>query len=247
MSNVEIVKGDGVIEIVFARPEKKNALTSAMYKAATEALQESERDPSVGAVLIRGSGGVFTAGNDIADFLNNARERDGLQAFGFIKTIALCQTPIVAAVEGPAVGVGTTMLFHCDLVYAAPDARFSMPFIDLGLVPEAGSSLLAPMRAGMARASEWLLLGEAFSAQQAQEAGLVNGVVPTQELYAKASAQAVRLAKKPRAALAATRKLLRGDLSALTARIDEEGAAFAAALQSGEAKAAFMAFLAKAK
>src|SRR5206468_3862814 len=162
------------------------------------------------AVLLTGTDGVFTAGNDIGDFLAGIRDAHGSPAFRFIQKIALCETPVVAAVEGNAVGVGTTMLFHCDLVFAAPSAKFRMPFIDLGLVPEAASSMTVPLRVGMAKASEWLLLGDAFDAEEAYRAGLVNKVVPAGELIETALQAATRLAAKPAQALAATRRLMRG-------------------------------------
>jgi len=197
--------------------------------------------------LLTGSDGVFTAGNDIGDFLAGTRDAHGSPALRFITAIALCDTPIVAAVEGNAVGVGTTMLFHCDLVYAAPSAKFRMPFIDLGLVPEAAASLMVPLRVGMAKASEWLLLGEAFDAEEAYRVGVVNKVVPPGELIEVALDAAMRLAAKPKQALAATRRLMRGDRQAIRAQIAAESKEFAAALESPEAKAAFSAFLAKAK
>jgi enoyl-CoA hydratase/carnithine racemase len=161
----------------------------------------------------------------------------------FISTIALCDTPIVAAVEGNAVGVGTTMLLHCDLVYAAPSAKFRMPFVDLGLVPEAASSLTVPLRVGMAKASEWLLLGESFDAHEAHRCCVINAVVPAGELIDTARQAAIRLAAKPPQALAAARRLMRGDREAIRAQMARESEAFAAALESPEAKAAFSAFL----
>jgi enoyl-CoA hydratase/carnithine racemase len=190
---------------------------------------------------------VFTAGNDIGDFLTGTRDENGSPALRFIQTIALCDTPIVAAVDGNAVGVGTTMLFHCDLVYAAPSAKFRMPFIDLGLVPEAASSMMVPLSVGMAKASEWLLLGDAFDAHEAHRCGVINQVVPAGELIQTARKAAARLAAKPAQALAATRRLMRGDRQAIRAQMARESEAFAAALESPEAKAAFSAFLSKAK
>lgn len=243
--NVEIVRDGGVLVLTLARPDKKNALTGAMYDALTAALLTADREKDIGAIVIRGSGGCFTAGNDIADFLHHAGAGEAMPAFRFVKAIAACQTPLVAAVEGVAVGIGTTLVFHCDLAYAAPDAKFRMPFVDLGLVPEAGSSLLAPQRFGAAKAAEFLLLGDAFDAAEAQRLGLVNAVVASDRLQAHALEQAKRLAAKPRAALAATRRLLRGDHAALMARIDEEARLFADAMASVEARAAFQTFLAR--
>jgi enoyl-CoA hydratase/carnithine racemase len=245
-NDVLVARDDKILRITMNRSAKKNALTGAMYKAMQDALDLADRDDEIGAVLITGTDGVFTAGNDIGDFLAGTRDEHGSPALRFIHTIALCDTPIVAAVDGNAVGVGTTMLFHCDLVYAAPSAKFRMPFIDLGLVPEAASSLTVPLRVGMAKASEWLLLGEAFDAEEAYRCGVINGVVAAGELIDTALAAARRLAAKPKGALAATRRLMRGDRAAVRAQMGKESEAFAAALESPEAKAAFSAFLAKA-
>jgi enoyl-CoA hydratase/carnithine racemase len=246
-NDVIVARYDNILRIVMNRPAKKNALTGAMYKAMRDALELADRDENIRAVLLTGTDGVFTAGNDIGDFLAGTRDEHGSPAFRFITAIAQCDTPIVAAVEGNAVGVGTTMLFHCDLVYAAPSARFHMPFIDLGLVPEAASSMTVPLRVGMGKASEWLLLGEAFDAHEAHRCGVINGVVPAGELIDTALKAAMRLAAKPAQALAATRRLMRGDRAAIHAQMAKESEAFAAALDSPEAKAAFSAFLSKVK
>lgn len=244
--NSELVKlgRDGaVLTATLARPDKKNALTGAMYDALRKTLEQADADDSVGAVLLAGEGGAFTAGNDIADFLAGG----AAPALRFVRAIAACQTPVVAAVEGVAVGVGTTMLFHCDLVYAAPSALFKMPFIDLALVPEAAATYTVPQRFGLAKASEALLLGEAFDAQEAHRLGLVNAVVEAGALRAHALDKARRLAAKPRGALAASRRMIRGDVATILARIDEEAKAFEAALKSDEARAAFMAFMSKGR
>ena len=190
---------------------------------------------------------MFSAGNDIADFAAAVQSGEGLAAGDFIRKIATFSKPIVAAVEGLAVGVGTTMLLHCDLVYAAPNARFSLPFVDLGLLPEAGSSLLLPRRVGMARASAWLLLGEAFSADEALAAGLANAIVPGESLAEVAHKKAAALAAKPRAALMQARRFLRGDKEEIMARIEAEMKAFQQALQTPQAMAALAAFLNKSK
>lgn len=245
--HIQLVRDGAVLAITFARPDKKNALSSAMYEALIVALNVADRDEEIGAILFVGSGGAFTAGNDIGDFLAGTRAAHGAPAFRFIKALANCDTPMVAAVEGVAVGVGTTMLLHCDLVYAAPGATFRMPFVDLGLVPEAASSLLVPRRFGAAKAAELLLLGEPFDGAEAYRLGLVNAVVPNDALLAHARSKAQALAAKPRAAIAATRRLLRGDRAEVLARMEEESAAFAKALTSPEAKRAFEAFLAKSK
>jgi enoyl-CoA hydratase/carnithine racemase len=242
--DIEISREGAVMSAAFARPQKKNAITGAMYDALVEAFETAERDPGIGAFVLSGKGGVFTAGNDIADFLAVASRADGdFPAWRFVSKLAEFEKPLVAAVDGLAVGVGTTLCFHCDLVYATAQARFQMPFVNLGLVPEAGSSLLAPQRFGRARAAEFLLLAEPFGAEQAHALGLVNAILPQAELMAHAMRKAAELAAKPRAALLATRRLMRGDGEALKARMAEETHAFAAALKSDEARAAFEAFL----
>lgn len=248
---VQVRREGAVCRVTLARPEKKNALTGAMYESLVAAFAEASRESSVGALLLAGSAGVFTAGNDIGDFLSGAfaaaqssSESPGVK---FIRALATFDKPLVAAIEGPAVGIGTTLCFHCDLVYAAPSAVFSMPFVNLGLVPEAGASLLAPQRFGAAKAAEVLLLAEPFDAAAAGALGLVNAIVEPTALYAHALAKAEALAAKPREAMSATRRLLRGDPTALLARIDEELSLFHERLRSPEARAAFMAFMGKAK
>ncbi|MGH6843088.1 MAG: enoyl-CoA hydratase-related protein [Methylocella sp.] len=245
--NVRIGREGAVLCVTFDRPDKKNALNRAMYLTATQALREAGGDPSIGAVVFAGSGGVFTAGNDIADFLDAGAEPGEFPAFTFIKTLAAIETPLVAAIEGLAIGIGATMTLHCDLVYAAPDTTFRLPFVDLGLVPEAASSLLLPRRVGMAKAAEFMLLGEPFDAEAAVRLGLANAIVPAGELYGFAIGQAARLGAKPRASLAATRRLMRGDRTEILARIEEEARLFSAALRSQDARAAFAAFLGKAR
>jgi enoyl-CoA hydratase/carnithine racemase len=245
--NLRIEQDGAVLCVTFDRPEKKNALTGAMYLAATQALHDADRDPAIGAVVFAGSGGMFTAGNDIVDFLAAWGEPGEFPAFSFIKTLAACKTPLVAAIEGVAIGIGATMMLHCDLVYAAPGTMFRLPFVDLGLVPEAASSLLLPRRIGMAKAAELLLLGEAFGAEEAVRLGLANAIVPAGELRGIAIEKAERLAAKPRVAIAATRKLMRGEGHEIQARIAEEARLFAIAMQSDEARAAFANFLGKAR
>ncbi|MDE2363214.1 MAG: enoyl-CoA hydratase/isomerase family protein [Hyphomicrobiales bacterium] len=237
----------GVMRITMNRPDKKNALTGAMYDAMTAAMEQADARDDVRAVVLEGSGGAFTAGNDLGDFLATATRGQESRAFPFIRKIATLDTPIVAAVDGVAVGVGTTLLFHCDLVYATPAAKFRMPFVDLGLLPEAGSSLLAPARFGMAKASEYILLAEAFGPQEAKDLGLVNGIVPQAELAETAMAAARKLAAKPAGALRMARQLMRGDRKDIVAAMERESAAFAKALKSPEAKAAFESFLNRAK
>jgi enoyl-CoA hydratase/carnithine racemase len=242
------VEHDGdVLVATLNRPDKKNALTGAMYRTLRETLVAATAQADIGAVVIAGAGGAFCAGNDIGDFLAEAKAQSEGARTGpggeFIRTLARFDKPLVAAVEGPAVGVGTTMCLHCDLVYAAPSARFAMPFVNLGLVPEAGASMLVPRRFGPSIASEMLLLGEAFEAARAREIGLVNAIVAPEALKAHALAKAKALAAKPRAALLATRKLMRGEAESLYAHMEQELAAFARALKSPEAKAAFTAFV----
>ncbi len=252
MSEFVQVRREGAVCLVtLARPEKKNALTSAMYERLVAAFEEASRDAGVGALALTGSQGVFTAGNDIGDFLSGAFAATASNAHSpgvrFIRALATFDKPLVAAVEGPAVGIGTTLCFHCDLVYAAPSALFSMPFVDLGLTPEAGSSLLAPRRFGAAKAAEVLLLAEPFDAEAARDLGLVNAIVEPAALLAQALAKAQALAAKPREALLAARRLLRGDLGPLLQRMDEELRLFHERLRSPEARAAFLAFTQKAK
>jgi enoyl-CoA hydratase/carnithine racemase len=242
--DIETAREGAVMSAIFARPQKKNAITGAMYEALIEAFEAAERDPTVGALVLSGKGGAFTAGNDIGDFLAVASRAAGdFPAWRFVSKLAEFEKPLIAAVDGLAVGVGTTLCFHCDLVYATPESRFQMPFVNLGLVPEAGSSLLAPQRFGRARAAEFLLLAEPFGAEEARMLGLVNAIVPQSELLAHAMSKAAAIAAKPRAALLATRRLMRGDPAALKARMAEETHAFAAALKSDEARAAFQTFL----
>jgi len=243
--HVEARREGAALCLILARPEKKNALTGAMYDALTDALNAANKDDTIGAVLIGGKGGVFCAGNDIGDFLKARPGESSSPGWRFIQTLPLLEKPLVAAVEGPAIGVGTTLCFHCDLVYAAPSARFQMPFVDLALVPEAASSLLVPQRFGMAKASEALLLAEPLDAAEAHRLGLVNQVVAAEALFDHALARAQALAAKPRAAMLATRKLLRGDAAAVQARMREELSAFGEAVRSPEARAIFEAFLRK--
>ncbi len=240
--DVTIAREDGVLVVAMTRPAKKNALTLAMYDAMRAALAESIAEAAIGAVLLTGSDGVFTAGNDINDFLSRRGDPSESAGLRFIKRLAAFEKPLVAAVEGLAIGIGTTMLLHCDLVYASPSASLKIPFVDLGLTPEGGSSVLLPRRCGTARASELLLLGETISAERAESFGLVNGVVPAAELRAHALAKAKALAGKPKEALAASRRMLRGDPAELLATMDVEGREFAKRLTMPEARAALLGF-----
>jgi enoyl-CoA hydratase/carnithine racemase len=239
---------DGILRIEINRPGKKNALTAAMYQAMADAIRLGEADSKVRVVLIHGKTDLFTAGNDLQDFLDNPPRDENRPVFQFLHGISRAQKPIVAAVAGPAVGVGTTMLLHCDLVYAAPNARLQLPFVNLGLVPEAGSSLLLPALIGYQRAAELLLLGEPFTAQKAKEIGLVTDVVPEDQLFDTAIAQAKKLAAKPAASLRLTKRLMKqGQMAAVAQQIKLESAQFGERLSSPEAKEAFSAFLEKRK
>ena len=239
---------DGILRIEIDRPDKKNALTAAMYQAMADAIKAAEADAKVRVVLIHGKADLFTAGNDLQDFLDNRPRDDDRPAFQFLRNISRAQKPIIAAVGGAAVGIGTTMLLHCDLVYAAPNARLQLPFVNLGLVPEAASSLLLPALVGYQRAAELLLLGEPFTAQKGKEIGLVTEVVPEDQLFDIAMAQAKKLAGKPAASLRLTKQLMKqGQAAAVAQRIKLESDHFGERLASPEAKEAFSAFLEKRK
>ncbi|MFC7334553.1 enoyl-CoA hydratase-related protein [Rhodocista pekingensis] len=245
--HVLVEDADGIRSITLNRPDKRNALTVEIYETLAAALADADRADGVRVVLIAGAGGAFTGGNDLKDFLNNPPIAEDSAVSRFLQAIATCAVPIVAAVEGPAVGVGTTMLLHCDLVYATPDARLHLPFIDLGLVPEAGSSLLLPKLIGHQRAAQMLMLGEPLSGEQAAAVGLVNAVVPSADLLATARAKAAALAAKPPGALRRTKALMRGhDREAVLATMATEGRIFGELLRSPEAVAAFQAFFMKA-
>lgn len=234
----------GAMRLLMNRPEKKNALDRDMYRAMIAALDAAAGDDAVRAVVFAGAGGNFTSGNDLADFRDFAASAETFPALAFVRAAAAFDKPLVAAVTGDAVGIGTTLLFHCDLVFASPDARFSMPFIDLALPPEGGASLLAPERVGLAKASQYLLLGEAFDGAEALRLGLVNQLAPAEAVLDLAMDAAQRLAAKPREALLAARRLMRGDPKDILARIDAEAALFAQALTSPEARERFAAFFA---
>jgi len=241
--HIRTEEADGILSMWFNRPDKKNAITGAMYHALADGLAAAKASPAIRAVLLGGTGETFTAGNDIKDFLAMPGGLASSPASRFITAIATFGKPLVAAVNGPAIGVGTTLLLHCDLIYASPDATLRVPFVDLGLVPEAGSSLLLPHRIGQARAAAMLLLGEPMDAPAALAAGLFNAVVPAEALMEHARSKALSLAAKPPAALAASRALMRGTADALAVHMQREVAAFNAALAGPEAKEAFAAFL----
>ena len=242
----------GVTTLTLNRVEKKNSITAAMYAAMADALLQADKDNAVRAVVIQGHATVFSAGNDIGDFLNGPPRLEGAAqdtpVMRFLRGISTFSKPLVAAVCGPAVGIGTTMLFHCDLVYAGDNAMFSMPFVNLGLCPEAASSLLAPQMMGYHRAAEALLLGEPFMAEAALEVGLVNRIVPPTEANGIAQAQARKLAAKPISSLLETKRLMKKGLATLVAQqITEESASFGRMLSEPAAREAFGAFMAKRK
>jgi enoyl-CoA hydratase/carnithine racemase len=236
----------GVCTVTLNRVGKKNSLTQAMYTTLAEALAQAEADAATRVVVFQGDPAIFSAGNDIGDFLNAPPATQESPVFRFLRALAGFSKPIVAAVCGPAVGIGTTMLFHCDLVYAGDNAAFSMPFVNLGLCPEAASSLLVPQMLGYHRAAEALLLGEPFMAEAALEVGLVNRVVPPTECNAVAQAQARKLAAKPLSSLVETKRLMKkGLLAPVLERMAEEGASFGRMLREPAAREAFTAFMEK--
>ncbi len=236
----------GVMTLTLNRVVRKNSITSDMYGALADGLAQAEQDASVRVVLIQGHETVFSAGNDIGDFLNKPPAGEDSPVFRFLRGIARFPKPLLAAVCGPAVGVGTTMLFHCDLVYAGDNAAFSMPFVNLGLCPEAGSSLLVPQMLGYHRAAEALMLGEPFFAEAAMEVGLVNRVLPPTEVNGYANAQAKKLAAKPITSLVEIKRLMKkGQQAAVLQQMDDEGASFRQMLTAPAAKEAFTAFMEK--
>src|SRR5438093_862338 len=241
--HIKIEKSDGILSLTMARPDKKNALTNAMYGALADAIEGAETDPSVRVLLIRGEGDMFTAGNDVGEFAAIATGAlQGERHVGrFLQALAKSSRPLVAAVQGRAVGIGTTMLLHCDFVVLAENAQLSTPFVNLALVPEAASTLLMPMRVGYARAYEMFALGETVDAKTALELGIANRVVPLERLHTEAAAVARRLAKLPAGSLAATKRLMRNP-EVLAAQIGAENASFAERLKTEEAREAFTAF-----
>jgi enoyl-CoA hydratase/carnithine racemase len=240
--HVKIEKSKGVLTLTLNRPEKKNALTPEMYATLGKAIDDAAADAEVRCVLFQAEGDIFSAGNDLADFAAvNKGEGSALGAKPLLDALARAKTPLVAAVHGKAVGVGATMLLHCDLVYLAEDAQLSTPFVNLALVPEAASSVLLPARIGHARAFAMFVLGEVVDASKALSWGLANAVVPRAELRAKARAAAEAVAQRPPAAVAITKALMR-DTSGIQARMEQETAHFLDQLRSPEAKEAFTAF-----
>ncbi len=240
---------NGVATIEIARPEKKNALTVEMYEAMADAIDAAGVDKAVRALLITGQPGIFTSGNDLQDFLNRPRPHlDESPVFRFMRALILCDKPVVAAVTGAAIGIGTTLLLHCDLVYVADDARLAMPFASLGLVPEFGSSVLVPRLMGGRRAAEKLLLGDPFTAQTAVECGIANAVLPAGEVLPHARRVAERFNALPPSAVRETKRLLREpDRATVLDAVEREAAIFTAQLSSAEAREAMQAVLEKRK
>ena len=239
---------NGVATIEIARPEKKNAITVAMYNAMVEALLAANAEPAVRAVLITGQPGIFTSGNDIDDFMNQPRQAGVSPAVGFMKALLGCEKPVVAAVTGAAIGIGTTMLLHCDLVYISDEARLAMPFVSLGLVPEFASSLVVAQLFGRVKASEKLLLGEPFTPAEAVELQLANAVLPAGEVLNHARRMAERFNALPPGAVRDTKRLMRrASADHLLQAIAAENEVFGARLSSPEATEAFSAFFQKRK
>lgn len=237
-----------VVTLSFDRPDRKNAITAAMYAALADGLNAAAADDTVRVAVIGGTDAAFTAGNDLGDFLNNPPSGDDTPVFRFLRAISTFPKPLIAAVCGPAVGVGTTLLLHCDLVYAGDNARFALPFANLGLCPEAASSLLLPRLAGHARAAEKLLFGEPFDAAEGRAMGLVNEVLPADQVAARAHARAQDLATRPLSSLLVTKALMRAPVNeAIAAQMTAEGGHFRRMLGEPAAKEAFSAFLQKRK
>ena len=247
--HVRIDSSGGVLAITLARPERRNAITVAMYAALADAIEGAAKDPSLRLITLAGEGDDFTAGNDLGDFMA-AMPRDGeeIPVWRLLRALAVNEVPLIAAVHGNAVGIGTTMLLHCDVVLAAEGTRFSLPFVDLGLVPEAASSLLLPRLAGRRRAARYLLLCEPFGPAEAMEWGLVSKVVGPAELDSALAGTVAALLAKPATALRLTQRLLRHETSAeILDRFELENGHFAERLQSAEVKEAITAFYEKRK
>nr|WP_311529733.1 enoyl-CoA hydratase [uncultured Ralstonia sp.] len=237
---------DGVLTLTFDRLDRKNAITAAMYQTLADALVAAETDAAIRVIVLAGHESVFTAGNDLEDFMKHPPKDDSAPVHQFLRAISTATKPLIASVSGAAVGVGTTMLLHCDLVYASETAKLSMPFAQLGLCPEAASSLLLPQLAGYHRAADKLLFGEPFDANEARELGLVNRVLPADELDAFVRTQARKLTLLPPASLRATKRLMKEVATPQIAeRMSVEGKQFGEMLRAPEAREAFTAFFEK--
>lgn len=244
MTNAIVVTIENSIQLLrINRPEKKNALTQEMYAALAKALRDAESNPEIRVSLITGTENSFTSGNDIMDFIQNPASGDDAPVIQFLHALAEIQKPLIAAVNGLAIGIGTTMLLHCDLVYASENAVFSLPFVNLALVPEAASSFLLPRMLGHQRASELLLLGENFSAADALDAGILNSVTSPEKVEETAMAAARKLAAKAPEAVRLTKSLMKGDGEQVRSAMKTEGLAFASRLTSPEAREAMQAFM----
>jgi enoyl-CoA hydratase/carnithine racemase len=244
---VVVTQNDGVLEIRLNRPEKKNALTRAMYEAISAGFERADADPAIRVVLLTGTGDTFTSGNDIKDFQERGADRTPRGGSRFLPVLSSLQKPLIAAVNGAAIGVGTTMLMHCDLIVAARSARFVMPFTSLALVPEAASTLLVPRLLGHQRAAALLLLGEPLDAATALDWGFVNRVVDDADLMTVAREMAARLAGLPPQAVRLTKRLMKRGAPDVAGRIEEEIGLFSERLASPEAQEAFAAFMQKRK
>ena len=243
--HIIVEKADGILTLVMNRPDKKNALTDEMYGILADEIEAAQEDSAVRVIVVRGEGDMFTSGNDIADFASARPDEGGMRnVTRFIHAIGRATKPVIAAVQGAAVGVGTTMLLHCEYVLLGEDAKLITPFVKLGLVPEAASSILLPARIGYLRAYSMLALGEPMEAQDALAAGLANAVVPNDQLTARIEEAAARISRLPLGSLQATKKLMR-DGEAYVERMVAESTIFAERLQSPEAREAFMAFAQK--
>jgi enoyl-CoA hydratase/carnithine racemase len=249
MGQIEVEKEGAVSQVSINRPEKKNALTADMYNALADAVEAAEADAGIRVLLLSGKGETFTAGNDLEDFMRKPWKGQAVPpAVRFIRAVAAAKKPIVAAVHGLAVGVGTTILLHCDLVYAAPETKFMMPFINLGIVPEAASTVLLPLLIGPQRAAELFLLSAPLSAQRAYEIGLVNAVVAPDALLPTARTVAQQLAERPRGAMLACKDLMkRAYREEVERALSEEVSVIAERLDSPETREALSAFLEKRK
>jgi enoyl-CoA hydratase/carnithine racemase len=248
MSDILIHIEDGITTLTFNRVDKKNSITAAMYAALADAVEAARADAAVRCVVFQGHETIFSAGNDISDFLNNPPAGEDAPVFRFLRAIATFPKPLLAGVCGPAVGIGTTLLLHCDLVYAGDNAAFSMPFVNLGLCPEAASSLLVPQMMGYHRAAEALLLGDPFMAEAALEVGLVNRVLAPSEVTNYTQSVARKLAAKPLSSLVETKRLMKkGNAQQVMAVMAEEGASFGRMLREPAAREAFSAFMERRK
>jgi enoyl-CoA hydratase/carnithine racemase len=247
MSDILVTIDGAFMELRLNRPDKKNAITVAMYAALADGLEQAAADPEIRVVTLAGAGGVFAAGNDIADFMTVRPGGEDMPVFRFLRAIATCPRVVIAGVEGLAIGIGTTMLLHCDVVLAAPGTTFSLPFVDLALVPEAASTLLLPRLIGRQRAAKHLLLADPFDTETALSYGMVTEIVPADTLDAKVRATAERIAAKPPEAVRLTKQLMIAPDCTVQERMAAEGALFEERLASAEAASAFAAFFERSR